>query len=259
MKNKGEILRKNFIILLIIVAAYSGSRIFTYFYQGYTHGKMNDEIRNEYYESEDGFEADHSINLPGHIFDPNEDRSHKFKRLWDINGDIVGWIRVPGTKIDYPVVQTKDNDYYLRRNLKKEWAIRGTAFMDYRSEGKAGDLNTVIYGHNMKDGTMFGNLSKYKKKTFFEENQYIEYDYPGGTTKWQVFSAYIYKSENDYFKATFFDEEDYQGYLQDCKNRSIYDTGVLVEDGGRMLTLMTCTYEYDDARFVVQAKLIEES
>lgn len=257
MKNKGEILRKNFIILLIIVAAYSGSRIFTYFYEGYSYARFNDDIRDEYYELEHGIGSGDGSNLPEHIFDPGEDRSHRFKRLWDTNSDIVGWVRVPGTKIDYPVVQKSNNEYYLRRNLKKEWALRGTIFMDYRSHGNTEDLNTVIYGHNMKDGSMFGNLSKYKKKDYFEENQYVEYDYPGATTKWQIFSVYIYKPEDDFFIVTFSNQKEYEKFLNDCKKRSIYDTGVLVEKDDRMLTLMTCTYETDDARLVVNAKLVE--
>lgn len=253
MRTKREIIRISLIIILLAVALFSGYKIFQYFYEGYSYEKLNDDIREEYYAENSG----RTEGIENNSYDPNEDRFDRFMRLWGVNGDIVGWLRVPGTRIDYPVVQASNNDYYLRRNINKEWAIRGTVFMDYRSDSDAKELNTVIYGHNMKDGSMFGNLSKYKKLSFFEENPYIEYDTPKEHTNWQIFSAYIYKAEDDFFKATFKDKNEFSAYIRDCVNRSIYNTDVEVSDQDLILTLMTCTYEYDDARFVVHAKLVE--
>lgn len=256
MERRKKIIKIFLAVILFAVAIYSGMEIFKYFYAGYAYEKINESIREEYYDSESSTIKE---GLEQHLsgIDRKEDKSNKFKRLWDINSDIVGWVRVPGTKIDYPVVKDKNNDYYLRRNINKEWALRGTIFMDYRSHENAEDLNTVIYGHNMKDGSMFGNLSKYKNKDFFVENQYVEYDYPGATTKWQIFSVCVYKSEDDFFKVTFNNQKEYEIFIADCKKRSIYDTDILIEENDRILTLMTCTYETDDARLAVYAKLVK--
>ena len=257
MSKRGGIFRLSFVIVLLAVAIYSGAKIFLYFYEGYSNEKLNKSIREEFYMSDNNTDTEKGLGAAIDGLDSKEEKFDRFKRLWDINADIVGWLKVPGTKIDYPVLQGKNNDYYLRRNINKEWELRGSIFMDYRGHGNAEDLNTVIYGHNMKDGSMFGNLSKYKNKDFFVENQYVEYDYPGATTKWQIFSICIYKSEDDFFKMTFSDQKEYEIFLADCKKRSIYDTDILVEENDQILTLMTCTYETDDARLAVYAKLVK--
>lgn len=238
------------LFILISIAVFSAYKIFSYFYDGYKYEKLNDEIRNQYYE---GSEGDYNSG-PIFIDDGGED---KFEGLKKINEDIIGWLRIPDTKVNYPVVQAGDNDYYLRRNLWKKYEIRGSIFMDYRSKANAEGLNTIIYGHNMKDGTMFRDISKYKNHNFYTEHPYVIYDYPDERTKWEIFSAYVYEGKEKYFKSSFVNEEEYIGYLKECRKRSLYDTGVEVNEKDKIITLMTCSYEFDGARMVIHAKYID--
>ncbi len=237
------------IICLLAVALYSGVKIGTYFYGAYMNEKLNEELRAEFRRPE---------RLPENDFaepDPEQERMEKFERLRDINTDVVGWVNVPGTEVDYPVVLTGNNDYYLNRNFKKEWNVRGSIFMDYRNSAEE-DLHTVIYGHNMKDGSMFGSLAKFKDRAFHEENSFIEYETPEEASLWQVFSVYLYRPEDDHFQVVFDSEEAYAQYLKEAAERSLYDTGVSVTAEDRMLTLMTCTYEFNDGRLVIHAKKV---
>ena len=146
-----EKVKKILLIFLATAAALSGFKIFTYFYEGRVGENFIDDLKSEYYSQPDLKESLLAV-------DSDQERIDKFKNLRLINSDVVGWLRVFGTDIDYPVVQTTNNNFYLRRNLQKERAIRGSIFMDYESAEKADNFHTIIYGHNMKDGTMFGDF-----------------------------------------------------------------------------------------------------
>lgn len=245
------------IIILLGIAGYSGVKVGTYLYGGYINNKINESLRAEYYNSDSpsnnpGGENGSAVGSAG----LDEDRTDKFRRLRDISADIVGWIKIEGTKIDYPVVKGSDNVFYLNRNIKRDWAVRGAIFMDYRNTGGSGDLNTLIYGHHMKDGSMFGGLAKYKEESYYAEHPYIILDYPGKTTKWQIFSVYVSRSEDGLVQTDFDDDEEFADYVLNSAARSMYDTKVEVTGDEPILTLLTCTYEFDDARLVLHAKQI---
>lgn len=244
------------IVILLGIAGYSGVKVGTYLYGGYINNKINESLRAEYYDSDSPSNSPGGENSNTGSADPDEGRANKFHRLRGINADIVGWIRIEGTKIDYPVVKGSDNVFYLNRNIKKGWAVRGAIFMDYRNAEGGDDLNTLIYGHHMKDGSMFGSLAKYKDASFYGEHPYIVLDYPGATTKWQIFSVYVSRSEDELVKTAFRDDEEFADYVLNNAAKSMYDTKVEVVGNEPILTLLTCTYEFDDARLVLHAKQI---
>lgn len=181
-----------------------------------------------------------------------------FEKLLEINPDTVGWVTVNNTKINYPVVKGEDNDYYLKRDFNKQKNSMGWVYMDYRNSINLMSQNTIIYGHNIKGGLMFGSLrytlneSWYKKTT----NQIITFNTLNKNMKWQIFSIYKIGVTNDYLYANFNTDEEYMSFVDMIKSRSIYDFEVEFDKDDYMLTLSTC-YGNGDQRMVVHAKLIE--
>ncbi len=178
--------------------------------------------------------------------------------LKEINEDTVGWLKVNNTNIDYPVVQTVDNEYYLKKNFKKRNDVSGWVFMDYRSDPINLSQNTIIYGHNMYySGVMFGTLYKVKSANWYKDpdNQIIEFDNIYNKMKWKIFSIYTVPNSNDYLKTSFDTEEKFQEFLNLITDRSIYNFNTPVSTNDKILTLSTCTSN-GTKRLAVHAVLI---
>ena len=186
------------------------------------------------------------------------------------NKDTRGWITIDGTKVDYPVVQGTDNAYYLEHgpDHKKKPAGRGffgSIFMDYRTKIKPDYMsqNVVIYGHRLgASGAMFTHLKYYLDLNRYKSYPYIKFDTPYATHTWQIFAVLIIDATPDReppfdFRQPEYDtEEDFLTFVRDCKRRSIFNLPVEVGPKDRILTLQTCTYEIEDARLVVMARLV---
>lgn len=185
----------------------------------------------------------------------------KYYPLYQTNNDLVGWLYVDGTNIDYPVMYRNDgNDFYMSRGFYKEKRSGGMLFMDYECSINESD-NLIIYGHNMHGGTMFNELSKYKKKEFFEENGYIRFDSMYKTGTYRVIGAMHVRIKDNfnYYQFTKANTpEEFDEYISTVKRLSIYDTGETAQLGDRLLTLSTCSYNTKNERFVVVAKWIGE-
>ncbi len=180
-----------------------------------------------------------------------------FTDLKNINNEVVGWIQVNGTNVNYPFVQTKDNSYYLNHQLDKKKNTAGWVFMDYRNNIQELDNNTIIYAHGRINNTMFGSLRSIIKKSWYQDknNHIVKLSTETENTLWQVFSTYRIKTTNDYIQNTFDSEEEYIEFLNMIKNRSVYDYQVLLNENDKILTLSTC---YDDhTKVVLHAKLIK--
>lgn len=161
-----------------------------------------------------------------------------FDRLLEINNQVVGWIMIDGTNINYPILQAEDNDYYLRRNIEKKYSISGSIFMDYRNTNFL-DKNTVIYGHNMNSGNMFNNIMKiYKNK--LGEDIIIKIYTPEKQLHYKVFSCYVIEPET-YGISTNIKENQYKEFNEKIKNRSEIEYNVNLQDDDKILTLFTCT------------------
>lgn len=187
----------------------------------------------------------------------------EYKNLLKTNKKLIGWLKIDDTNIDYPVMQTSDNEYYLTHNLNQEYDKNGSIFMDKDCDVLKPSTNFILYGHHMASGKMFGKLGLYQKKSYYEEHPYIQFDtiYDKGT--WQVmyvFRSRVYKEEDVVFKYyQFIDantEQEFDSYMNEMAEMSLYDTGVTAEFGDQLLTLSTCDYQEKNGRFVVVAKKI---
>ena len=186
----------------------------------------------------------------------NTDIEYKidFEKLKEINNQVVGWLKVNNTQIEYPVVQAEDNNYYLKRNLEKQYNVGGWIFADYKNKLDGTDKNIVIYGHNMKDNSMFGSLKSILKEEWYnnDENYIIDFITEKEYQKYQVFSVYQIKSE-DYYIDTEFKENEFEKFINTLKNRSIKDFNVDVSAEDSILTLSTCA-DNNKYRVVLHAK-----
>lgn len=179
-----------------------------------------------------------------------------FDKLKEINNQIVAYLKVNGTKVEYAVVQAKDNSYYLRRNLYKKYNVGGSIFMDYKNKLDGTDKNIVIYGHNMKNDSMFGTLKNILKEEWYnnEENYIVNLATEKEEQKYKVFSVYQIKNE-DYYIDTGFKGNEFEKFVKTLKNRSIKDFGIEVDEQDNILTLSTCA-DNDAYRIVLHAKQI---
>lgn len=184
-----------------------------------------------------------------------------FDKIMTLNQDIVGWINVLGTDINYPVVQTTDNDFYLTHSFDKSYNKSGWIFADYTNiniKENNLDKNTVIYGHNRKNNSMFGTLSNTLKEEWQNnmENRYINFSTLNQNMVWQVFSTYTIESEDYYIKTHFSSDIEYNEFLNTIKSRSNYNFNVDISTDDKVLTLSTCT-NIGKGRSVLHAKLIK--
>lgn len=179
-----------------------------------------------------------------------------FEPLLEINPDIVGWISIEDTPIDYPVVQTDDNSFYLSHDFNKDSSKAGTIFLDYRIEDMLSDPHLILYGHNMRDGSMFHALMQYKEEDFFQEHRTFTFDQLYRQDTWEIFAVYVTTIDFYYIRTSFRSDEDFLDFIAQFQARSMYDTGIEITADDQILTLSTCTYEYDDARFVIHARRV---
>lgn len=180
-----------------------------------------------------------------------------FSKLLSENDDTVAWIQVNGTNINYPVVQTNNNDYYLTRAFDKTWNDAGWVFMDYRNDPESFDSNTILYAHSRLDKTMFGSLKNILKSGWLNDidNYVIKLSTPYENTMWQVFSVYHLPTTSDYLKVDFYDKNEFTDFINLIYNRSAYNFGTTVSSNDKILTLSTCYA--NDEKLVVHAKLIK--
>ena len=184
-----------------------------------------------------------------------------FDKLKEINPDTVAWIRFDEPAvISYPVVQTGDNDTYLKKTFQANDNKLGAIFMDYQNSSDFSDRNTMIYGHNLKvGGEMFSQLKDYSEESFYKDHPYFYIYTPDGKTKtYQIFAAGVVKDTADNFRLSYTSDEDYESYLQFAKSISSYNTGVEVNKDSKIVTLSTCTNVREDERFLVYGVLTKE-
>lgn len=197
-----------------------------------------------------------AITIEGVQSEDNIEYKVDFTKLKEINTQTVGWLKVNGTNIEYPVVQANDNNYYIKRNLNKEYNVGGWVFVDYKNKLDGTDKNIIIYGHNMKDNSMFGSLKNVLKEEWYnnEENYIIDFITESEQQKYQVFSVYQIENEDYYIDTEFYNDE-FGEFIQTLKSRSIKDFNVDISSEDSILTLSTCANN-NKYRVVLHAKKI---
>lgn len=186
---------------------------------------------------------------------------NKYADLYAQNKDFIGWIRIDDTIIDYPVMQSKDNpNFYLNHNFNKEYSRFGVPYI--QENCSLSSDNIIVYGHNMKNKSMFNELTEYSSKDFYTSHKFIQLDTLSEQRTYEVICAFktvAYTSNGfDYYNFVNTNtKDDFSAYIEKCKALSFYDTGVTAEYGDKLITLSTCEYSQNNGRFVVVAKLIE--
>lgn len=184
----------------------------------------------------------------------------RFLSLLEQNPDTIGEIKIAGTAIDYPVVQGEDNVYYIDHSFDKEPAKEGAIFLDHHCQihdlGKQRHL--VLYGHHMKDGSMFKPLIHYKSAEFFHTNYLIEFNTLYGDYTWEIFSVYVTPTTFNYIDTTFLSDASFLKFARTCQDKSMHENLIELKEDDVILTLSTCCYDFENARFVVQARLVRD-
>lgn len=237
------------IILLITLLCY----LFYNFYINIRDKKLSENLQNRLINSISTNEINN---------DTKNELMEEVKELQKENEDVKAWIKINDTNINYPVVQANDNDYYLYRNYKKENSNYGSIFIDSNSNIENPNSNIIMYGHNMKDGSMFKDLLKYADEEYYNNHKYIEFVTNTSSSTYEIIEVFksriFYKNEKNVFRyyqcTNLNNEQDYNYYVNNCKELSLYDTGVNAEYGEQIITLITCEYSSENGRMVVVAK-----
>lgn len=183
-----------------------------------------------------------------------------WKALKKVNPDVQGWLYQKGTVINYPVVQGTDNDTYLHTRFDKQWSGGGTLFVDYRMEKDFRGFNSIIYGHHMKDGSMFRSIRGYtKEEGYYDKHKTLELATPHGNYHLVVFSAFITKATDENTYKMTYDGDEKQAYIDRAWEQSelpITRDSVDVTKSDRLVTLSTCAYDYEEARYIVMCKMV---
>lgn len=188
----------------------------------------------------------------------------KYVDLYEENSHLTGWLSIEGMKINYPVMQCEDDEYYLHHDFYGNEDKYGCLYVRERADVNTPGTNFVIYGHNMRDGSMFGDLDFYKDEAFFEEHPIISFDTLYEERTYEivaVFLSRVYREDEEVFKYYDFYEadtqEEFQDFYENIKSMSLYDTKVTAEYGDTFITLSTCAYHVEDGRLAVVAKRIK--
>ena len=181
-----------------------------------------------------------------------------YEKLKKINPEYQFWIEVENTNISYPVVQAMDNSFYLKKDFNKNDSSAGTIFMDALNNFEI-DNNTVLYGHNMKNKTMFNNIMLFKKSDFFKQNNKIKIKHTGDGKEYtyEVFSAYHSDNTFDYNTVRFGESYSFMNFIEDIKKKSIFKKDMEILETDKIITLSTCSYEFRGAKTTIHAKLID--
>ena len=194
------------------------------------------------------------------------ERMLKVQTLKKENSDIVGWLEIENTSINYPVLQGTDNEYYMTHNYKKEKSKNGSIFLNYKYDWNIASNNLLIYGHNLNNGTMFQELLKYSDKNFYINHPIIRFTTEKEDSEFEIISVFksrvYYNTEQNVFRYYFFinpsSEEEYNNFVQNAKNSSMYNIDSTATYGDQLITLSTCSYHVKDGRFVVIGKKLNE-
>ena len=178
-----------------------------------------------------------------------------FKALRDVNPDVIGWIYSPDTTINYPVVQGSDNDYYLKHLADGTENRNGCPFLDVQNRPDFTDDNSIIYGHHMQNGTMFAGISWYDDQRYYDEHPVMYLMTPAVAYRIELFSGYITTMDSSAYMQTFSSIQEHTDWLKEVSGRSDFRANLEISAYNRVITLSTCAYRFENARYVLHGKL----
>lgn len=245
----------NIILVAIIIVCLS---IIGYKYYNYNKDdKLNSEIQDLQPVINEASDLDNNSSGENDGQDQSKEgnyvNSANEEELKSINSDYKMWIQIENTNINYPVVQGSDNDYYLKHNFRKESNISGTVFVESANDID-NDKNIILYGHNMRNGTMFNNITNYKEESFFNEDNKISIIMNNTLYEYEVFSVYVKNVSEVNLAIGFASEDEFINYAYNEADESLYKKEVDFSAEDNLITLVTCSYEFTDARTIVVAR-----
>ena len=274
-KTLGDVIRLIVMLAALAVFLYSGYTLYGFYKEYKKSSDEYDNLENSYavdqeQESEniDNLEDDDALqSISGQevrtVYEDGEEKTLPvlknpidFTQLLSVNSDIVGWLRIRALDISYPVVQGKDNDYYLHRTFEKTDNFAGCLFVNSYNMGDFTDQNTIIYGHNMKNGSMFGKLKNFNDPEVFKKSRYFWIFTPDFIYQYRIFSASVVDKTGLTYQISFTDDEFDQFISRAYSNSVVDNQDVTVTKEDRIVTLSTCTGD-DSTRFVVMGKLAQ--
>ena len=274
-KTLGDVIRLIVMLAALAVFLYSGYTLYGFYKEYKKSSDEYDNLENSYavdqeQESEniDNLEDDDALqSISGQevrtVLEDGEEKTLPvlknpidFTQLLSVNSDIVGWLRIRALDISYPVVQGEDNDYYLHRTFEKTDNFAGCLFVNSYNMGDFTDQNTIIYGHNMKNGSMFGKLKNFSDPEVFKKSRYFWIFTPDFIYQYRIFSASVVDKTGLTYQISFTDDEFDQFISRAYSNSVVDNQGVTVTKEDRIVTLSTCTGD-DSTRFVVMGKLAQ--
>ena len=216
------------------------------------------------YETNDKDITNESVTVQSEVAEDNSEEKSEappiqvdFNLLCNQNQDVIAWLYCPDTPINYPVVQAADNDFYLRRLLDGSYNTAGTLFMDFRNSDDFSDWNSIIYGHNMKNDSMFGTLSDYKAQSYFEEHPVMYLLTPEQNYKINLLAGFVTPANSELYSAFNPSVEERESLVKEWMNASDFDSASILASEYNLITLSTCSYEYSNARYVIVCILEE--
>ena len=188
-----------------------------------------------------------------------DEQEFDWESLKSMNSDFVGWIRMDDSTVDYPFVQGADNDYYLRHLFTGQYNNSGCVFMDVNNNSDFSDKNTVLYAHNMKNGTMFAAIEKFKDASYYDSHKVIHIYTESTTYDLYPVAGILTDGQDDYVRTSFSDDEDFMSYVNYFVSNTTFTSEQTIESTDRMVMLSTCNYDTEDGRYVLICKLVEEN
>ncbi len=254
--DKKKIIRIAILVVCIVAFLVSSAFVVKYFVEKNNNKQMYEDLANQTTEPD----VTEEVKKPD------------YSAIVEQNSDTVGWITIPGTNINHPVLQRLNNDYYMNHNFEGEYEYRGAIFMDWRNDPSALDGNTIIYGHNAYDGTVFSDIANYDDIEYFKKHPVIEFNTLDTYYKWKICAVFITNQtktdDNGYiFNYVYphnMDDENFDVYTSELEKRTLYHTGVDIQKGDKVLTLSSCARNLDMKNYrakisiVVVARMVRE-
>lgn len=244
--------------VFVCIFAYSAYRLYGIMHEYHESAEMNEDIRSQFVSSVTPLNQ--SAESKENTAVAAEDKSPisvDFDALLAQCADVVGWIYCEDTRINYPVVQGADNDYYLHRFLDGNYSGGGTIFLDWLCPGDFSGRHSILYGHNMNDGSMFAGIRKYTDQSYYDEHPVMYLNTPAQDYRMDLFSGYVTNAmDSATYDIGFVDDAAFQAFIDQACSRSNFRSDVEVTAEDHVITLSTCTYEYDNARYVLLGKLV---